>query len=854
MSLRLPGIAAACFLACAVALCGCSIDSSGLASVDAGGLDGSTDGPPPPTDAGPECRTFGSPRVVAVLDREGFAGGELALAQVDEAGHLVLDHERYRHEALLFRAYVDPLLDPGMPSFSVFDGATPDGWAFIGDLDQNIGGDAAPSGFVDTHVNWSMFGEGEMELEPGMHVLTLEGDDVAIAEVTIDGAPQTVTTWLGTGDVRFEVPEPGGWYPFRVGWMDYGADARLRVQHTPPSGGTATVDASRLRASVDDVEGRELWGWDSLPHDDSPDGSRLDTTPSREPNFLPLEYPAGVGITDKNDFALVWAGRHWLPRKFTALAGDANERMRVWVDGRMIGEGRSVALEAPLVEGWYDIVVEYEEAGDATQSIQLLADRGPFQPAEMRPATRFGGRPFGIAATGDETLPPDGTGDKSVTLQAPSDPACAVEVSAIVETEDPERVSVSVTTPGGTALGPYELAPRSYRAPRTFRHHFREVLRGDTVPSATSGTWVVTVQNEAGATDDAIFAGAAVLAHHGCADGPYVDAGTFTSTPVDLGRDHEIQRIVTTTQRPFGGSVRTRVRVGRTLAELEAAVGWLVTDVEGNVDPPLVGRYAQVELQLSGPGHDTPRVVDARIVGAPCLDCVAAGTCREPELGGLVALYTFDETEGRRVRDMSGAGEPLDLFVDDLTAITRGGGALRVNMPTVVRSIDYDRELYELLAASDAMTVETVIVPALASQPVGGTPPARIVTHSLDMTGRNFTLGQELDVFVVRLRTSDGDDQGRAWLLGDPPVAVAPTHVAYTYGPDGALVLYVNGEEQTRISRSGTFDTWDPQLELALANEPDVSRPFLGEYRWVAIYDRVLPAEAIRRNYEALSP
>jgi hypothetical protein len=153
-----------------------------------------------------------------------------------------------------------------------------------------------------------------------------------------------------------------------------------------------------------------------------------------------------------------------------------------------------------------------------------------------------------------------------------------------------------------------------------------------------------------------------------------------------------------------------------------------------------------------------------------------------------------------------------------------------------------------LLAAcrrSGALTVEAVLVAGNLTQ--GG--PARIVSFSSDAYSRNFTLGQEGDALVFRLRTPNTDGNGAR-----PQVRLCSVdsreamHVVVSYEP-GRLVCYLNGEKVTDTDVvTGDLSNWEPQ-HLLLGDEWSGGRDWAGEVQAVAIYDRALGSAEATRNY-----
>lgn len=152
--------------------------------------------------------------------------------------------------------------------------------------------------------------------------------------------------------------------------------------------------------------------------------------------------------------------------------------------------------------------------------------------------------------------------------------------------------------------------------------------------------------------------------------------------------------------------------------------------------------------------------------------------------------------------------------------------------------------LLEACKASNRLTVEALVLPDNHEQ--GG--PARIVSFSTDSGLRNFTLGQEKDKLIFRLRTPATGNNGTNPQTELCPVRLdAPSHVVVTYEP-GRLVCYLNGEPVLNTDRvKGDFSNWTPQ-HLVMGDEHNGERDWRGTLESVAIYSRVLAADEAAAN------
>lgn len=223
-------------------------------------------------------------------------------------------------------------------------------------------------------------------------------------------------------------------------------------------------------------------------------------------------------------------------------------------------------------------------------------------------------------------------------------------------------------------------------------------------------------------------------------------------------------------------------------------------------------------------------------------------------LDGLQLLYTFEEGIGETVRDVSGTGDPFNLTIGastPITGVTHGTWSdegLIIDSSTIISSGRPAVGVTETLRTSGAFTLEAWVTPANTSQDG----PARIITLSSDTTNRNFTLGQNGDHFEARVRTTGTSNNGLPGLSSASGTAVTePTHVIYTHDVEGRARIFVNGSESGSHEPGGDLSNWADSFELALVNELSNDRPWEGILHLVAVYDRPLSLEEIRRNHAA---
>ncbi len=215
---------------------------------------------------------------------------------------------------------------------------------------------------------------------------------------------------------------------------------------------------------------------------------------------------------------------------------------------------------------------------------------------------------------------------------------------------------------------------------------------------------------------------------------------------------------------------------------------------------------------------------------------------------GLQALYDFAESDGDVIRDRSETDSPINLKIGDGKAVTRRERSLQVLKSTLIQSEKPPTRLIDSVRSSGELTVEAWLQPANVKQ----AGPARIVTISKDANERNFTLGQDGNKFEGRLRTTKTSTNGIPSVSTPGNMATTDlTHVVYARSKDGKTRIYVNGKKTVEKPVEGGFSNWDKSYRLALANELNKSRPWLGTLHLVAIYSRALTAKEVNQNFSA---
>ena len=217
---------------------------------------------------------------------------------------------------------------------------------------------------------------------------------------------------------------------------------------------------------------------------------------------------------------------------------------------------------------------------------------------------------------------------------------------------------------------------------------------------------------------------------------------------------------------------------------------------------------------------------------------------------GLQLLYDFSGT-GTTIIDRSGVGQPLNLRILNPKAVRRESGVLHVRARASIRSEEPATKVVEAVKKSGEFTMEAWIQSATKSQ----SGPARIVTISKDSENRDFTLGQQNARFDARFRSGSGNSNGlpsieSSSVLGSRDVLNRVTHVVYVRDRAGKASLFVNGVREGSRDVTGNLSGWQ-NYHLALADELNGDRMWLGSYHFVAIYSRAFQVAEVKRHFQA---
>ena len=210
----------------------------------------------------------------------------------------------------------------------------------------------------------------------------------------------------------------------------------------------------------------------------------------------------------------------------------------------------------------------------------------------------------------------------------------------------------------------------------------------------------------------------------------------------------------------------------------------------------------------------------------------------------MIAQYTFREGGGSLINDVSGVGNAVNLVINTPSSVLWTHNGLEVNAAANIFSSNAASKIYDLCTITNELTIEAWIKPLVVNQSA-----ARIVSYSQDASARNFSLSHGSDQYEGRVRTTTTAISGQPTLSPLGAIDGELQHVVYVFRGDAKALIFVNGVEVARVTIGGDLSNWASTYRLAIANELLDSRPWLGTFNYLAIFDRNISSEEVLHNY-----
>lgn len=223
---------------------------------------------------------------------------------------------------------------------------------------------------------------------------------------------------------------------------------------------------------------------------------------------------------------------------------------------------------------------------------------------------------------------------------------------------------------------------------------------------------------------------------------------------------------------------------------------------------------------------------------------------------GLIAYYNFSLNSDTIIHDLSGFGNPLDLYITDTMSVNwTKNSRFEIKSNTLVHSLVPATKVVNACKKTNEITLECWIKPTLTDYNSDAT----IISLSQDPENLGISLMQSDYSFtenknykyLLGLSTKSTETTGRPYLTTDENDIITMHHIAYTRNDLGEEKLYLNGEIVANSLKPLGFDNWKSHFHLYLGNESTMQKPWMGMFYLMAIYDVALTQDQITQNFIA---
>lgn len=220
---------------------------------------------------------------------------------------------------------------------------------------------------------------------------------------------------------------------------------------------------------------------------------------------------------------------------------------------------------------------------------------------------------------------------------------------------------------------------------------------------------------------------------------------------------------------------------------------------------------------------------------------IALSPQQDPEARAAVEALTRFEEELRGRDEASGTAGLLWMWDQQRGNVT--GPRLSESDGGFLASDSAPAELVAAAKATGAVTLHVWATPVSTDD----TGPARILTLSRDSSARNFTVGQDMDRWVVRFRHEKTDGNGLPALEAPGVEPGRRVHLAYSHHDrEGKARLWIDGQLAAEGEARGGLGNWDDSFLLAIGNELTGDRPWSGTVHAAAVLAGAEGDETVR--------
>jgi hypothetical protein len=221
----------------------------------------------------------------------------------------------------------------------------------------------------------------------------------------------------------------------------------------------------------------------------------------------------------------------------------------------------------------------------------------------------------------------------------------------------------------------------------------------------------------------------------------------------------------------------------------------------------------------------------------------------------LIAYYNFSYDPGNYIHDLSGYGEPLNLKINQPSAVSWNvKKKLEIISNVEIVSTLPAKKITDAIKNTGELTFECWIKP---NEP-NYINTSRILSMGIDNSEIGFVLDQKYDIsaeakaikYSVRLQTESTNEAGYPELTDDKDITyINLQHIAYTRNNKGEEILYVNGKKAMEGYRPSGLNSWSDNFYLRFGNEKGLNQAWQGILYSVALYNKALSQNQISQNF-----
>ncbi len=217
---------------------------------------------------------------------------------------------------------------------------------------------------------------------------------------------------------------------------------------------------------------------------------------------------------------------------------------------------------------------------------------------------------------------------------------------------------------------------------------------------------------------------------------------------------------------------------------------------------------------------------------------------------GLIGFWTFDDPAGSLfLADTSGVSStvPMQVYAQGgIPAPMITNGNLFADNPVRLYTAEGSHLAPDCIA-SGAVSLEAWVSPRANFQGQPGEP-AFLVGLATNVVSRDIALLQDGDKWVGLVRTTAAADGSPRLTSTTTATTAGMTHLVLVASAT-QRILYVNGAAQA-VGTPGPLTGWDPTYPLALMDEYQHARQWIGTVALVALYNRALSQAEVTNNFD----